>query len=229
MRLPLAALVLALAACGPADGEAAAGTTPPAPATPAAAGQENGTFRILKGDSTVLTVRFQRTPARLQGEVFADPAKERVAYTADLNPDATVARMQLQAFAGGAEPKARASLQFRGDSVFMESVQDGETQAVRAAAPAGVIPFPVSEALDMMEQVLRRARAQGGSPVEVPIIALEGGAKSGAATVSFMGADSARVQFRFEGSSSEMIAATDATGRLLGGRIPQQGLVIRRD
>jgi hypothetical protein len=230
MRLTLAAIVLALAACGPADGEAAAGTAPPAAATPAPAAQENGTFRILHGDSARVTVRFQRTPVRLQTEIFSDSAAERVTYTAELNPDASVSRMQLQGFASraDAEPKARATLELRGDSAFVESVQNGETQRARTAAPAGVIPFPVGESLDMVEQILRRARRLGGGTVQVPVVALEGGAKPGTATVTFMGADSARVQFTFQGgSANEVVAATDAEGRLLGGRV--QGYIIRRD
>jgi hypothetical protein len=238
MRLPLAALVLALAACGPADGEAAADTAPPAaastPAAAAAGGQENGTFRIVRGDSTIVTIRFQRTPVRIQSEIFADSAAERVVYTADLNPDATVAAMQLQAFTSrdAREPKARANLQFRGDSAFFESVQDGETQKDRTQAPRGVIPIPVAEAVGMIEQVLRRARSMGGTTAEVPVVALEGGAKLGTAAVTFMGADSARLQLRFPGaesSSNELIVATDAAGRLLGGRAPKYGYVIRRD
>ncbi len=225
---PLAAL--ALAACGPADGEAAADAAA-APPAPSAEARENGTFRILKGDSTLATVRFQRTPARVQTEIFSDSAGERVTYTAELRPDATVSRLQLQGFArrADAEPKARASVELRGDSVFMESVQNGQTQAARTAAPAGLIPMPVGESLDMIEQVLRRARALGGGTAQIPVVALEDGAKSGTATVTFMGADSARVRFSLPGSTNEVIAATDGQGRLLGGRVPRSGYVIRRE
>ncbi|HEX8359262.1 MAG TPA: hypothetical protein VF613_04115 [Longimicrobium sp.] len=231
MRLAPAALVLALAACGPAEGEAAAEAAAATPAATSAEAQDNGTFSILKGDTTMVTVRFQRTPARVQTEIFSDSAGELVTYTAELRPDATVARMQLRGFArrADAEPKARANIELRGDSAFVESVQNGETQRARTAAPAGLIPMPVGESLDMVEQVLRRARALGGGTAQIPVVALEGGARSGTATVTFMAADSARVQFRFEGSSNELIAATDATGRLLGGRVPRHGYVIRRD
>ena len=119
--------VLALSACAPEaarDAPPAAGLAAAGSAAPAA--EESGTFRMLRGDSTLATARFQRTPQRLRSEITGDPGGARVEYTADLNADATVSRMEARIFAGSAEPRARVDLTFRGDSVFMESVQDGE-------------------------------------------------------------------------------------------------------
>lgn len=235
--VPIAALALVLAGCAAGDGEPPAGerASPAAAAPPAATGAENGTFEILKGDSAVATIRFLRTADGLQSEAFGDPAEERFVYTAALNPDGTVSRLQGRLLAAGnsTEPKARLEIVFRGDSAFMQSVEGGETQAARVQVPAGVIPIPISEAVTMAEQILRRARVLGGNPVTVPVLTLEDGAELGTATVTFAGADSARIQFgprdgQPGSTSTELVAHTDSVGRLLGGRIPAQGYVIRR-
>jgi len=231
--------VLALAACAPGDTEAApdaaANLATPGAVQPAADARESGTFRILRGDSTLVTARFQRTATELRSELMGDPAAERVEYTATLNADATVARMQARIFASrdAREPKEQVEIAFRGDSAHIEAMEGGKTQKGSIQAPAGVIPIPISEAITMAEQILRRARALGGATVRVPILSLENGMNTGTAEVTFMGPDSARVRFTGQGSggtgSSELIAATDAVGRLLGGRLPGQGFVIRRD
>jgi hypothetical protein len=239
-RTPIAALaLLTLAACAP-DGEEAAAEAAPATAAPATASapatdaRETGTFRIMRGDSAIVTVRFTRTPAQLESEIRGGADSDRMAYTATLAPDATVSALQARLFApGAAEPKGQVELSFRGDSAFFQSVEGEKTQKGSTAVPAGVIPIPVSEAVAMAEQILRRARVLGGTTATVPVLSLEDGAELGTATVTFMGADSARMQFGGgsggSGEGTEVIAATDAVGRLLGGRIPGQGFVIRRD
>ena len=234
-RPTLAALLLLLASCAPGDREtAAAGANLAAPGSVPAQAPESGTFRILKGDSTVVTVRFQRTAEQLASELSAGADDERMTYTAALNPDATVSGLQAQIFApGAAQPNGRIDLALRGDSAHIDWTEDGKAQKASARVPVGVIPIAVGEAVAMAEQILRRARVLGGTTVRVPILPLEGGAELGMATVTFMGTDSARVRFssggRDAGEGNELIAATDAVGRLLGGRLPEQGYVIRRD
>lgn len=230
-------LLLALAACAPGEPEAvpAASLAATGTAQPAAHAPESGTFRVLRGDSTIVTSRFRRTGTELRSELTGDPAAERVVYTAALNPDATVARMQARIFASrdARQPREQVEIAVRGDSAHVEAMEDGKTQRGSIRAPAGVIPIPMSEAIAMAEQILRRARVMGGTTVPVPILSLENGMEVGTAVVTFMGTDSARVRFTGPGSGgeggSELIAATDAVGRLLGGRLPGQGYVIRRD
>lgn len=231
--VPIAALSLVLAGCA-ADGEPPAGERA-SPAAASSTAAENGTFEILRGDSAVATIRFLRTADGLQSEAFGDPAEERFVYTAALNPDATVSRLQARLLEAGntTEPRARLEIVFRGDSAFMHSVEGGETQAARVQVPAGVISIPISEAVTMAEQILRRARVLGGNPVPVPVLTLESGVELGTATVTFAGADSARIQFgpragQPGSTGTELVAHTDSAGRLLGGRIPAQGYVIRR-
>jgi hypothetical protein len=90
--------------------------------------------------------------------------------------------------------------------------------ATRSGAVAYINPSP-----SHMEQILRRARVIGGDSVEVQVFV----ASSAGATVPAM--------VRFRGDSATLAvgpvvirARTDSAGRLLGGVVPSQGLVIER-
>jgi hypothetical protein len=231
MRLvPLAVLALA-AACAPGDRASEAEAAPAAAIRPdAGAASERSVLSIERGGSTILTERVTRTADRLESELSAGPSEGRMTYAATLNPDASVSRLEGQIFEAGAArsaPAGRISVVFQGDSALLELTEADGTQRARIGVPRGTIPIPVSEAVATVEQILRRARALGGTHATVPVLTIEKGVHTGTAQVTFAG-DSARVVVRGEGSSTEMMVATDSAGRLLGGRVPASGLVIRR-
>ena len=233
MRLmPLAALAL-LAACSPGDRapEAEAAAAAPLRAETAAT-PERYTLSVERGGTTILSERVTRTAGRLESEMTAGPSEGRMTYTAELNPDGTVSRLDGRLMEAGAPaqsaPNARLSVVLRGDSAILELAEGDSTGRERIAVAPGTIPIPVSEAVAVLEQYLYRARAMGGATAEIPVLTLEKGVKTGTATVTFQGADSARVVFRDGDSSTEVHARTDAAGRLLGARVSGSGLVIRR-
>lgn len=240
MRRVFFPVLCALAACAPATPNDDAKSN----ASPLAGGivprdttntDEKGSFQIVRGDSTVATVRFVRTGGVLINEVMGGPDDARMAYTADLNRNGTVRRLQARLFArrDDPEPRQRVDLLIRGDSMDLTSTEGEETQRDTAGVAPGTLPIPVGEDVAMAEQILRRARTLRAPLVEVPIVTLEGGAKRGTATVTFVGKDSAHVRFRMmdadPDSTNDLVARTDAAGRLLGGRIPAQGVEIRRE
>jgi hypothetical protein len=230
-NIQLAAVAL-LAACAPADRaqDASAAAASIRPETPAPA--ERSALVMERGGSAILTERVTRTAGRMESEMTAGPSEGRLTYTAALNPDGTVSRLDGRLYEAGATaqsaPAGRISVAFRGDSALLELAEGDSTQRARIGVARGTIPIPVSEAVAMVEQILRRARAMGGTRAEIPTLTIENGVKTGTATVTFSGADSARVVIRGEGTSNEMHVATDAAGRLLGARVPASGLVIRR-
>jgi hypothetical protein len=230
MRLiPLAAF--ALAACSPGDRapEAEAAAAPLRAET--ATAPERYTLTIERGGATILSERITRTAERLESEMTAGPSEGSLTYTAALNPDGTVSRLDGRLAEAGATAPAsntRLSLVLRGDSAVLELAEGDSTRRERIGVARGTIPIPVSEAVAVLEQYLYRARAIGGTTAEIPVLTLEKGVKTGTATVTFKGADSALVVFRGEDSSTEIHARTDAAGRLLGARVSGSGLVIRR-
>jgi hypothetical protein len=230
--IPLAAFALAVA-CSPGDRapEAEAAAAAPLRAE-AAAPPERYTLTIERGGTTILSERVTRTAERLESEMTAGPSEGRLTYTAVLNPDGTVSRLDGRLAEAGAgsqpAPNARLTLVFQGDSATLEVAEGDSTRRERIGVAPGTIPIPVSEAVAVLEQYLYRARAMGGATAEIPVLTLEKGVKTGTATVTFRGADSATVVFRGEDSSTEIHARTDAAGRLLGARVSGSGLVIRR-
>ncbi|HEX8694169.1 MAG TPA: hypothetical protein VF746_17235 [Longimicrobium sp.] len=215
----LAALLL-LAACTPPATET---TTAPAPAPrAAAAAPDRGVFALVQGGTDVFTESFTRTPERLE-TVLTGPAGNRAAITADLATDATVTRIRVEEFRRADTVAARTSeAVFMGDSVFLEQAGQGPPLSARRQIPAGSIPF-VNPSPSLLEQIVRRARAIGGSPVQVPIWAASGGGQPATATVILEG-NQARIQI----SNVEVQLTLDESGRVFGGGVPVQGLTLER-
>ena len=75
-----------------------------------------------------------------------------------------------------------------------------------------------------MEQIVRRARVMGGEQVQVPVFVAGTGGQTEPTTVTFMPPDSATVML----GNTEVRLRVDEQGRLLGGRVPAQNLLIER-
>jgi hypothetical protein len=254
-----------MAACAPAerdDGDAQKAAQVPTGSRvqmTTAEPTEGGTFQVLHGDTLRATVRYERTATTLLNEVMGGPDDERMSYTATLNRNGTVSRLQARLFARreDTEPAGRLNLVLRGDSMEVESLQPGDTVRDTVRIEPGSLPLPVAEDAAMVEQILRRARDRNRATVHLPIVMLEGGVRTGVATVEFMGRDSARITFRArrlpppasaggpdsaraapppppepattDTATTEVMAATDSAGRLLGGTITNTGVRIRRE
>jgi hypothetical protein len=197
-------------------------------AIPAAArAQDRGAFLMVAGSDTVLVERFTRTP----GAVAADAAitgRARIPFTLRTGPGATVSAMEFRVLApgaaDGAAPLQRGTLAFAGDSaVATLSAGAGPDRTVTARGTAGAVPV-VNPSAVLLEQLLMRARALGGrDSVTVPALVV-GATQTIPARVRWVGADSAVLAL----GGAELFARVDAAGRLLGGTVPSQRLVITR-
>jgi hypothetical protein len=225
MNRPLAALSLAalaiLAACA---GSAGTGTGAPAPGAAAAPAVQTGTFIQVRGGDTISRERFTRTATRLEADMRMT-GDRRVAYTAELAPDASVTRLELRAYAPGADTSAaqRALVTLRGDSATMEiTARGGAPNTERFASAAGAVAY-VNPSPSAMEQIIRRGRAMGGDSVQVQVVGVPGRQTRGIG-VRFVGADSAIVSL----GNVAIRLQVDRAGSLLGGSVPSQGIVITR-
>lgn len=188
---------------------------------------EQAAFVILRGADTIGTERFTRTPDRLEA-AFVTPSQGRFSFSASVAPDATVPRIDVQVYRAGspadAAPSQRASAVFQGDSVVIEDAREGTTaHTARLATTRSAIPF-INPSMSLVEQILRRARAVGGTTVDVPVFIAAAGGQTSPARVTFVGTDSATVLL----GPAEFRVRVDGDGRLLGGGVPSQGLVIER-
>jgi hypothetical protein len=211
--------LLLLPACAPAARQRP--TAPPA--GPAAAEPERYTLVIGQGPgSDVFTERVTRTPTRVESdlEVLSGPM---VRIVADLTPQAAVSRLLVQQRnRGDTAVAATVTADFQGDSVFAQATGATSAQAARQAVPAGTVAF-VNPSSALMEQIAMRARAMGGDSVQVPVWVAAGGGQLITVPVTFAGE-----QATLRMNNVEVRLTVDAAGRVSGGSIPQQGLIITR-
>jgi hypothetical protein len=176
VRRTLIAALCTLAACAPADGEGEGdrARSPLAGGPPVVledeGAREGGILHLTRNDTALVTVRFERSATTLLSEVMGGPADERMAYTAELNRNGTVSRLQARLFTrrGDTEPSGRMDLTLRGDSMEIFSLQAGDTVRDTVGIEPGSFPIPVAEDLAMVEQLLRRARAGTAPPCTFP-------------------------------------------------------------
>ncbi len=139
----------------------------------AQAAPERGGFVVRMGSDTLAAERFTRTATQLEGEIVSMvPAVRIVRYTANLNPDATVSRIEIAGEPVDSAPgglRTRAEVRFAGDSAHTVATRADSTQSFSLATGAGTLPFvPFSYA--MYEQLVRRLQQSGRDSISVPTI-----------------------------------------------------------
>ncbi len=216
LRLPghrTLALVLSLALVGPVGAQA-----------PAAAPVDRGAFVVMAGRDTVAVERFARTPSGVESELLVKKDGSRVRqvfrYAADGRAVESYSVETFGAGSGQFTPTARVTLRFVGDSMIREG--GAQETATRSAVVAGTLPWANLSTI-IMEEMTRRARAVGGARVELPLVAITGDAEF-LAHATPVGSDSISLSF----SDVMVRLAVDGRGRILGGRIPSQGVTIVR-
>ena len=196
----------------------------------AAAGQgvsDSGTFVIRRGPDTVATEQFARTATRLEGTLALRNAKrtsER--WTAVVAPDATLPLIEVTVREGTDSPgkparvTQRARVIFKEDSAAVDDVGSKGIQTRLFGTEAGAVPY-LNLSFALLEQAIRRARVAAENRVAFFNL---GGGQTVSAQLSPLGSDSLLLEIgtvRYE-------LRVDAAGRLLGARIPVQGVMIER-
>jgi dienelactone hydrolase len=198
-RAPLAAALLLLAAAAPLRAQG---------------------FVVLVGADTVAVERVERTPGSLRGELQlrSGQATVSIRYSAAPAANALLPSLTLETGRDGA-PSSTASVTFRGDSA---RVVVGGAAAQAFAPGAGALPY-LNLSTAILEQMVLRFRAIGGDRAEIPLLNL-GGGQMLRAVVERVGADSVRIGL----GAVDIRARVDAAGRVLGARVPSQGVEVRR-
>ena len=189
---------------------------------------DSGTFIIRHAGDTVAVERFTRAAIKLEGTLTLKNAKrtsER--YAAVIAPDATVPLIEVSTRegldTGSARPKVvqRARVIFKRDSVAVDEMSDaGLTTRLFATTP-GAVPY-LNLSFALLEQAVRRAWA---TPVhsEVDLFNLGGGqtvtAKLSTLSTDSLTLDIGKISYRLK---------VDRQGRVLGGTIPVQNVVVDR-
>ncbi len=189
---------------------------------------DTGTFVIRRGPDTVATEQFSRTATRLEGTLTLRNAKrtsER--WSAVVAPDATLPLIEVTVREGkdsggrAARVVQRARVIFKEDSVAVDELGGRGIQTRLFATERGAVPY-LNLSFALVEQTVRRARVSADTS-QIAFFNL-GGGQTVTATVSRIGADSLRLVI----GNVEYRLRVDQAGRVLGGRIPSQDVIVER-
>jgi hypothetical protein len=191
-------------------------------------------FIILRGADTVATETLDRTDTELRGTLAFHGTRKSEIYHAVVAPDATVPLIEVTVSEGpnNAEEKARVAQRtriiFRNDSVSIDDITGHGLQTRILPTQPGAVPY-LNLSFGLLEQAIRRASVLGKDSVKVAFFNLsgsrsQGGGATAVGIVAHLAADSVtldlgQVEFRLQ---------VDPQGRLTGGAIPAQQLLIER-
>jgi hypothetical protein len=196
----------------------------------AVAAQETGGFVILHGTDTVAVERFSREDVTLEGNLVrrsGGAVVDRVRYRARLIDDQSAPLIELSGWVG-ADPengpaRQTARVIFKDDSVAVDDATREGSVITRVLPTArGAVPY-LNLSTAFLEQATRRAAGARSDSLAMPFFNL-GGGQTVTGTVRRFGGDSAAVRL----GAVEFRLRVDAVGRILGGAVPSQNLVITR-
>ena len=190
---------------------------------------DSGAFVIRHGKDTVATEHFTRTATRLEGTLqLHNQSRTSERYSAVVAPDATLCLIEVTVREGSdsgsvrAKVRQRARVIFKEDSAAVDEVGDAGLVTRVFGTELGAMPY-LNLSFVLLEQAVRRAQmANGGS--QVPFFNL-GGGQTLVAKLGPLPGDSLRMDI----GDTRLHLRLDKQGRLLGGRIPVQNLVVDRE
>jgi hypothetical protein len=188
---------------------------------------DSGTFVIRHNDTTVATEKFSRTETTLDGTLnLVNPRNTFHQYNLVVAPDATVPLVEVtvRQDADSGRIKARkvsvTRVIFKEDSAAVDAVI-GEALETRVfETRRGAVPY-LNMSFAMLEQAVRRSKA--GGTKEVPFFNL-GGGQTISGTITSLGRDSLNLAI----GDVQFHLRVDPAGRVLGGSIPSQHVVVIR-
>jgi hypothetical protein len=190
---------------------------------------DSGTFIIRHAADTVATERFSRTATHLEGTLSLNNSRSTFQrYTAVVAPDATLPLIEVtvreDVDSGRVKAKLvqRARVIFKEDSAAVDAVIGQAIETRVFGTQLGAVPY-LNLSFALLEQAVRRARMLATAGTEVPLFNL-GGGQTVRSKVSARGADSLTLAI----GEVEFHLRVDPQGRVLGGRIPQQDVVVER-
>ena len=202
------------------------GSTLPAAAQAVA---DSGTFVVRHSGDTVATETFSRKETTIQGTLALNNSNHTFhRYTAVLAPDASVPMIDVSvredADSGRVKAKLvqRARVIFKEDSAAVDAIIGQSIETRVFGTQVGAIPY-LNMSFALLEQAIRRSRADGATPGQVPFFNL-GGGQTVSGTLKAVGSDSMALAI----GDVEFRLRVDPSGRVLGGSIPKQDVLVDR-
>jgi hypothetical protein len=189
---------------------------------------DSGTYFIRHGSDIVATEQFRRTSTRLEGTLaINNSSRTSERWVAVIGPDATLPLIEVTVREGtdsaGRKAKVteRARVIFKGDSAAVDAVGRRGMETRLFGTKLGVLPY-LNLSFALLGQAIRRARV---APVQTEVAFFNlGGGQTVNARLSPLGSDSLLLEI----GSVRYHLLVDREGRLMGGRIPAQNVVVER-
>ena len=191
-------------------------------------GADSGMFIIRHARDTVAVERFTRAAIKLEGTLTLRNAKrtsER--YSAVIAPDATVPLIEVTIHEGvdtgtiRAKVVQRARVIFKEDSAAVDEMSDAGLMTRVFGTEEGAVPY-LNLSFALLEQAVRRARV---TPERSQVAFFNlGGGQTLKARISPLGTDSLTLDI----GDIRYHLRVDRQGRVLGGRIPVQNVIVER-
>lgn len=158
--------------------------------------QDSGSFVVRIGTDTLSLEQYTRTATQLRGEfVIRSPRSVHRIYTADLNPDGSIRRLEVitHNIGGGPGPmEIRMSAEFTGDTAVITSPRGDSSITQKVAVPRGTYPFAL-HVYGLLEQIARHARRSGQD--SVPLTALASSDRTSGGHIRKRGGDTLTLMF----------------------------------
>jgi pimeloyl-ACP methyl ester carboxylesterase len=182
---------------------------------------ERTSFALLLRGDTIFDERVSRTPTEMRGE-FRDKLRgARISYSGTLDEKGVITRLEARTF--------RTPTDTLGERATFVVTPDSVTGSLNGAAPTrlrvdGNALLILNPAAAFIEAMVVRARAMGRDTAAFPIYIIGAPQQPMAAEVRRIGPDSVVLTY----ASVSMRLAVTPTGRIRGGVIPAQGIIIAR-
>lgn len=158
--------------------------------------QDSGAFVVRLGTDTLSLEQYKRTATQIRGEyVIRSPRSVHRIYTADLNSDGTIRKLELitHNIGGGPGPaETKLAIEFVGDTSVWTIPRGDSTVTQRVAAPRGTLPYQI-HVYGLVEQYGRWARSTGKD--SAAFTALASANQTSGGYVKKLGGDTLRLMF----------------------------------
>lgn len=155
-----------------------------------------GAFVVKLGTDTLALEQYTRTATQIRGEyVIRAPRSLHRIYTADLNADGTIKKLEVitHNIGGGPGPmETKLGIEFVGDTSVWTIPRGDSTVTQKIAAPRGTWPYQI-HVYGLIEQYGRWARASGKD--SAAFSALGSANQTSAGYVKKLGGDTLRLMF----------------------------------
>jgi hypothetical protein len=189
---------------------------------------DSGNFIVRHAGDTVAVERFVRLGTKLQGTLtLRNPKKTSERYSAVIGPDATLPLIEVTVREGvdsgssTAKIIQRARVIFKEDSAAVDEVGEGGMVTRVFGTEFGAVPY-LNLSFALLEQAVRRGKKiQAASKLAFFNL---GGGQTLVGRMAPLGADSLKLDI----GDVRFHLRVDSEGRLLGGRIPSQNIIVER-